>query len=49
MTRIAIFLGLGLAAIVQAQDQCVAVAKSIPPCAVSRVFCHRSPLLNVDE
>lgn len=33
---VAILLALGLAAIAQAQDECVAVAGSIPLCAVSR-------------
>ncbi|CAD6565578.1 MAG: hypothetical protein ASARMPRED_007341 [Alectoria sarmentosa] len=37
MMSVAILLGLGLAAIAQAQDQCLAVADSIPLCAVSAI------------
>lgn len=35
MMLVAVFLGLGLIAIAQAQDECAAVAASIPLCAAS--------------
>ena len=37
MTPIAMMLALGLVVIANAQDQCVAVAKSVPLCAVSHL------------
>ena len=37
MKRVAIAVGLGVVAITEAQDQCMAVARSIPLCAVSWV------------